>query len=320
MPELSVIIVNWNCLSYTRSSLASIVAGRQGLDLEVIVVDNASTKDDLDSFQTQFPDIKLIRSHVNLGFAGANNLGFEHSSGRYLLFLNPDTEVLNDALPRMVGHMTDLPEVGILGCMLLNSDRTIQTSCIQRFPTILNQVLDLEVLRVRWPGWKLWGIAPLFSQPGKPIPVEVITGACLMIRRDVFEQVGFFSREFFMYAEDVDLCYKVHQLGLKCYFAADARVVHHGGGSSKQKEGNQWATVMQRKAILQFCQKTRGPSYALLYRITIGLSALGRLATVMMVWPFRTARQTHQLHLAWQKWTAVSKWAFGFDHLTSSVS
>src|SRR2546422_8923566 len=91
------------------------------------------------------------------------------------------------------------------------SSDLIQTACIQRFPTVLNQVLDIELLRVRWPACKLWRIEPLFSDREEPSEVEVVSGACLMIRRDVFETVGLFSEDYFMYAEDVDLCFKIHK-------------------------------------------------------------------------------------------------------------
>jgi GT2 family glycosyltransferase len=312
MAELSIIIVNWNCVDYTRECLNSIFSRSTGpaSDFEVIVVDNASTKGDPELLLTQFPGINLIKSQENLGFARANNVGFLESTGRYLLFLNPDTVVLGKALDEMLGQLKSLPDAGAVGCKLLNSDGSIQTSCIQRFPTIWNQMLDADALRVRWPQWKLWGTAPLFSEGTAPVPVEVISGACVMVRRDVFEAVGHFAREYYMYAEDVDLCYSIRSLGWWCYYVNGAQVIHHGGGSSKQRREQNWATVMQRKAILQFCKKTRGTGYSRLYQMAMAFSAAARL---MLLLPLllRQDSQRNNVHLTVSKWNAVLGWALG---------
>lgn len=316
--ELSIIFVNWNSEEYLRESIASIYEHTHGVLFEIIVVDNASRAGSLDAIIQQFTDIMVIKSPENVGFARANNLGFKQSSGKYLLFLNPDTKFVNPAINIMLKQLRSLPDAGIAGSTLLNDDLTVQTSCIQNFPTILNQILDFETLRRRWPHWPLWGMSALVSNSSEPVAVEVISGACIMIKRDVFEGAGFFSRDYFMYAEDVELCYRVQQLGWKCYLAGDARVIHHGGGSS-HKKANQWAAVTQRQAIFQFCRKTRGPRYALLYRIATGVAAVGRLMLVLVLLPFDTAPEGRNLHSTFRKWSAIFKWAFGFHRLTPSV-
>ena len=123
--------------------------------------------------ELRLPSSTVIKSPINLGFGGANNvLDSEHSIGNYILFLNPDTRVVGPAVCILVEAIAGLPDVGILGCKLLNGDLSIQTSCIQTFPTIANQILDFESLRVRWPNSKLWGIGPLFSSSGRPTKVE----------------------------------------------------------------------------------------------------------------------------------------------------
>jgi N-acetylglucosaminyl-diphospho-decaprenol L-rhamnosyltransferase len=314
MPDLSVIFVNWNSSDYLRVCLKSIHLHTQDVALEIIVVDNASPNDDVDQLKQEFADIQLIKSKENLGFARANNAGFRHSSGKYILFLNPDTEVLGSAIPRMLDRLRLLPQAGIVGCKLLNSDMSVQTSCIQRFPTILNQMLDIEALRLRWPAYRLWKIDPLFSDAEHPVETEVISGACLMIRREVFEAVGLFSEDYFMYAEDVDLCFKVHRAGFKIYFVGDeARVIHHGGGSSKQKSEDQWATVAQRDAVLHFCRKFYGALYAWMYRVSTFIAATGRLlAMVTFSWMLSSARRQGAI-LTRRKWAAVLKWSIGME-------
>jgi hypothetical protein len=309
VPDLSIIFVNWNSSEYLRACLNSLRAQARGVALEIIVVDNASPKDDVDQLKQEFPDIQLIKSKGNLGFARANNVGFKQSSGEYILFLNPDTEVLDSAVPKMLERLQSLPRSGAIGCKLLNSDLSVQTSCIQRFPTILNQMLDIEALRLRWPACRLWRIDPLFSDAEQPSETEVISGACLMIRRDVFEAVGLFSEDYFMYAEDADLCFKVYRAGFKNYFVGDARVIHHGGGSSKQKSEDQWATLAQRDAILHFCRKFHGALYAWMYRVSTTVAAAGRL---LAMFPFSwvgSSAQRQSVSLTKKKWAAVLLWS-----------
>lgn len=311
---LSIIIVNWNSLEYLRACLQSILCSEAISSFEVIVVDNHSTIDPCQSVAEDFPSVKVIRSERNLGFGGANNQGFRHSSGKYLLFLNPDTVIIGSALLTLLSSFTKLPDAGIVGCKLLNSDGTLQTSCIQKFPTILNQLLDFEWLRSRWPMWRIWGIAPLFTNDPNPAAVEVISGACLMMARDIFEQISGFNESYFMYAEDVDLCYRTRIAGRIVYYTGQAEVVHHGGGASKARNGSAWIAVMQRRAILQFCRQIHGNLYATAYRGTTAFSSLLRLVCIeflRVLYMFSPAK--HTLSSASSKWSSVLRWALGLD-------
>jgi len=277
--ELSIIFVNWNSVNYLRECIASIYEHTRGFAYEIIVVDNASPEGGVDVLKEQFPDIVLIKSAVNLGFAGANNVGFRKSTGKCVLFLNPDTKLLNSAINIMLQRLESLPDAGIVGCKLLNGDLSVQTSSIMKFPGILNQVLQSEVLRLRWPSFPLWNIGPLFSSDPKPAKVEAITGACMMMRREVFEEVGMFSEEYFMYAEDVDLCWKVTRAGVSNYYAGEGNIVHYGGVSSPRD----WQTVMKTKAEQQLCVKFRGPFYGFLFRSALALNAALRLVLITLV-------------------------------------
>lgn len=310
--QLSVIIVNWNSLAFLRECLRSFYREVTGLTFEIIVVDNHSPEGGITTLRDLFPNIQIVESHRNLGFAAANNLGFARSSGETLLFLNPDTAVMGTAIAVMASWLRALPDAGIIGAKLLNTDGTIQTSCIQTFPTILNQLLDIEFLRVRWPACSLWNISPLYSRETRPSPVEVISGACMMMKRAVFEQAGEFSEDYFMYAEDLDLSYKVTRLGLRNYYVGEAQVVHHGGGSSSQKPVSQWSTTMKLKAVEKFCSKTHGRLYGLCYRGAMGGVAVGRLFTIglcRLLGSLVANRNT--LERAWAKWAAVLRWSVG---------
>jgi len=320
VPSVSIIIVNWNSLPYLRECLESIFTENTSHDFEVIVVDNASTVDETIAIRAEYPSVVAIRSEKNLGFAGANNLGSGHASAPFVLFLNPDTKVIGSAIHQMLAQLRSTPGAAIMGCRLLNTDGSVQTSCIQRFPTILNQCLDLEFLREHWPLWNIWGIAPLFSDAHEAADVEVVSGACLTMTREAFDSVGQFSERYFMYAEDVDLCYQTRKAGWRVCYTGEATVVHHGGGTSKPRKGNDWVAIMQRQAILKFCRMAHGSTYATAYRAAMGFNAACRLIILAALFPLqRMAAEKRIVHSTSAKWLSVLKWAVGLDRRAAKL-
>jgi GT2 family glycosyltransferase len=296
--DVSIIIVNWNSIDYLRECVASIYE-RTLSSFEIIVVDNASPAGDAARLELEFSNISLIQSKENLGFAGANNLGFKSSSGKYILFLNPDTKLVSPAIDQMVQALERVHDGGILGCKLLNEDLSVQTSCIQTYPTIQNQLLDSDWLRLRWPNSEMWGTAPLLLNCEKPAKVEVISGACMLVRREVFEQVGQFTEDYFMYAEDLDLCYKIQRAGYSNYYLGAGTVVHYGGKSSNFE----WATQMKWKSIVRFCDKHHGHLYALVFRLAMAFAAVIRLAAIAGLGLFWDTFGTSQAkRLSFTKW------------------
>ena len=306
--NLSIIIVNWNSLAHLDKCLTSIYENTHGLDFEVIVVDNASFDGSEDLIASRFPQAKFVQSQTNLGFAGANNLGVGQSSGRTLLFLNPDTEVIGNALPALFAALEQVRDAGVVGAKLLNSDGTIQTSCIQRFPSVLNQAIDAELLRTVFPKLRVWGIWPLLEKQSSPVAVEVISGACMMVMRSAFEQVGQFSTDYFMYTEDVDLCFKFHQAGLKNYYVDDAVVTHHGGASSSANGQSHFSAVVMRDSLFKFFLLRHGGLYAMAYRTTVVLASMVRCA--ILAGGLLLSRQD-RLRNALSRWIAVLRWAMG---------
>jgi hypothetical protein len=314
--DLSIIIVNWNSKQYLRKCLASVFAETQGLEFEVIVIDSASFDGCERMLREEYPHVRFIQSTANLGFARANNLAFASSQGKAVLFLNPDTEVVGPAIRLLYEQLMTLPDAGAVGCKLLNSDGSLQTSCIQSFPTILNQVLDAEVLRRRFPRSRLWGMAPLFSTDTAPQAAEAISGACVMLKRDVFESVGRFSQDYFMYGEDIDLSYKVQQAGYKNHYLPQVTVIHHGGSSVQQAVSN-FSVVMMREAIWRFLRKTRGSFYAGTYRVTMLISSLSRLLALVVTssWQRVHVRVVGD-QASMQKWRAVLRWTLNMEGWT----
>jgi hypothetical protein len=310
--DLSIICVNWNSVDYLRECITSIYEHTKDVSFEIIIVDKASPAGGVEVLKQGFPQIDLIKSPKNLGFAGANNLGFRHANGTYVLFLNPDTRLTGPTIPTLLGHIRALPDAGIVGCKLLNSDLTVQLSSIQKFPTILNQALDAEYLRLQWPRCPLWAIAPLFAENIKVLKVRVIPGACMLLKRAVFEQVGMFSEDYFMYAEDIDLNYKVKQAGYTNYYVGETAIIHHGGGSSSRLEVRQWAVIMKMNAMLRLFRKTRGRAYGVGYRAAMGSVAAARLLILSALSVFeRLLGHEQSRELASKKWRAVLTWAIG---------
>jgi hypothetical protein len=271
--DLSIIYVNWNSLNYLRECIATVYEYTHGLDFEIIVVDNASPEGGIDTIKEEFPDVILIKSAENLGFAGANNVGFKESKGKCVLFLNPDMKLLNPAINIMYDRLQALPNTGVVGCKMYQGNLEVLTNSIMKFPGILNQVFQFEALRLRWPSFWLWDIGPLFSDNPEPVKAEVITGACMMMRREVFAQVGMFSEEYFMYAEDFDLNWNILRAGYTNYYVGAGHIIHYGGVSSPRE----WQTVMKLRADLKLVKKFRGSFYAFLFRSAMALNAAARL-------------------------------------------
>ncbi len=311
--DLSIIIVNWRSRDFLRKCLQTVFECTKGIIFEVIVVDNASFDGCEKMLSEEFSQVRFIQSHTNSGFAAANNLGTQSASGDVLLFLNPDTEIRGNALAEMAAVLKAHSDGGITGARLLNSDGTLQDSCVQSYPTIINQVLDADLLRKMFPRLSVWGNKPLYNVSSEPVTVEAVSGACLMIKREIFQKVGGFTTDYFMYSEDIDLCKKVEDAGWKSYYVPDAVVVHHGGGSSAKGKGG-FTPVMIRQSMLKFLRRYRGELYAFLFQGIVGLAAVGRLALLGLVLIATLGRfRRQELTGAIANWIKIFRWSLGLE-------
>ncbi|HZR19656.1 MAG TPA: glycosyltransferase family 2 protein [Verrucomicrobiae bacterium] len=309
--DISVIIINWNSKEDVRRCLASFNQVDSKLNLEIIVVDNASHDGCEQMLASEFPGVRFVQSGANLGFAKGNNLGARHATGRALLFLNPDTELLEDSFSALLSRLDSLPSAGAVGCKLLNADRSLQTSCVQSFPTVLNQFLDSDLLRARFPSSVLWGTAALYSADKDPKAVEALSGACIMMKREVFDHVQGFTEAYFMYGEDLDICFKVHGVGHKVYYLAETSLVHYGGNST-QKAKSGFSYVMMRESTYRFFRLNRGLASAVCYRLAMAVTSLCRLVCIppLMLAGNRIVRHgVGSLH----KWASVLRWSIGLE-------
>jgi len=200
---------------------------------EVIVVDNASTDGSVEMVREEFSDVHLIANAQNRGFPAANNQGVAVAQGRYVLLLNPDTEVLGDALVTMVAFADAHPDVGVLGPQLLDPDGSVQSSR-RRFPTLLTAFFESTWLQPYAPRRLLERYYALDRSDDATQDVDWVKGAALMARREAVEQVGPMDEGFFMYSEELDWCRRFREAGWRVVYLPSARIIHHEGKSSEQ--------------------------------------------------------------------------------------
>jgi GT2 family glycosyltransferase len=231
--DLSVVILNWNARDYLHAAITSIVDQVWQHTVEVIVVDNHSLLDDsVAMVRRDFPQIALIETGKNLGFSAGNNAGWRVARGRYVLFLNPDTVVHEGAFDYLIDWMDEHPEVGASGPKLLNTDGSLQASC-RAFPSFGAGLFRNTLLGRLFPN-NPWSRGYLMQdfQHSKEQRVDWLSGSALLVRREALEQIGGWDESYFMYCEDVDLCYRLKTKGWPRYYVPGATITHHIGKSS----------------------------------------------------------------------------------------
>ncbi len=233
MLDLSIVVVTWNVRDLLKECLESIYQSAQGMTIEVIVVDAASTDHSAAMVRNSFPAAHLIECDSNVGFSKGNNLGIEVSQGRYVLLLNPDTRVIGSALNEMVAYMDAHPTIGVIGPQLLNADGTVQSSR-RRFPTLWTGIFESTWLQPIAPRRVLDRYYMLDFSDNQIVSVDWVFGAAFLVRRQVIDQVGGFDEGFFMYSEEVDWQKRIKQAGWQIVYYPGAQIVHYGGRSSDQ--------------------------------------------------------------------------------------
>jgi len=232
--DLSIIIVTWNSQEFIRNCLDSIFLSQGNISSEVILVDNGSSDQTAKIVEEFYPQVNLIQNKKNLGYAKANNQGIEEAKGKYILLLNPDTQVLEDALSLMYEFMQENPEAGTLGPKLLNLDKSVQPSC-REFPTFSTLVWEFSGLSRLFPKSKIFGRWRMgYFDFDKTREVDQPMGSCLMLRRETLEDMGIFDENFVMFFNDVDLCYRIKKKGWKIYFYPESKVIHSKGASTRK--------------------------------------------------------------------------------------
>jgi N-acetylglucosaminyl-diphospho-decaprenol L-rhamnosyltransferase len=285
--DLSIAVASWNTRALLAGCLESVLeTAPADLKLEVIVVDNASTDGSAEMVSARFAQAHLVRNQENVGFARANNQALRQSHGRYVMLLNSDTEVWPGALQSLVEFMDLHPEAGGCGPLLLNADGSLQISC-QPMLTPEREFWRLLFLD------RLWPRATYPQQEWDPVvarQVEVINGACFLLRRAALEQVGPLDEQYFMYTEEVDLCYRLAQAGWTLWWVPQAMVRHYGGASSRQVREAMYLQLYRSK--VQFYRKMGGERRAAYFKQFVRVAYWPRLAIAALGAPFSQSLAT----------------------------
>lgn len=267
--DISIIIVSWNTKDILRDCLDSVYAQTQGVDYEVIVIDNNSHDGSARMVADDFPEVILIENEDNRGFAAANNQGMQIAKGQYILLLNSDTIVLDGAIQKTLSFAGKNEKVAVIGCKILNKDMTLQPSCFM-FPSILNLILSSLYFYKLFPRNKFFAREKMgYWQRDDVRDVDVVTGCFMLVRRNAIDQVGLFDEDYFIYAEETDWCWRFKKAGWKNRFYPDAEIIHLGGQSSKIVRTDMILQI--RKSLLLFFKKNYAKSS---YRIAALLMSI----------------------------------------------
>lgn len=237
-PELSIILVSYNTAKLITTALQSVYDQTKNTSFEIIVVDNASQDDSLKVIAATFPQVKLIDSGANLGFAGGVQIGVKNSQGNYLLLLNPDTKILDGAIDKLMAFAKQRPNNGIWSGITLNNDLSLNSQHAWSKPTIANLLFSAT------------GLSKVFSQTcvfnnanygcwkrDSIKEVDIVSGCFFLTTRKLWDEIGGLDPKFFMYAEEADFCLKAAKLGYRPIVNPDARLIHHGGASHARFSG-----------------------------------------------------------------------------------
>lgn len=272
--DLSIIIVNWNTRDLLAQCLEAVAQNIETLDgktVETFVVDNASADDSVAMLREYFPWVLLIENESNQGFAKANNQAILQACGDYLLLLNSDAVLLPASVHGLLNCINEVSHVGAIGPTLLNANHTFQASS-GRFPTVISCFVQLLGLARRVYGPDFPSASP--QDLAGLQPADWVGGACFMIRRSAMEDVGLLDEDMFMYAEEMDWCYRLWRAGWQVAHCPDVAVIHLGGASSGVVRP--WVLARQWKSQLRFIQKHHGLAEALLVRAGVGVLGVMR--------------------------------------------
>lgn len=256
MTRLSIIIVNYKVPHFLEHCLLSVRRASLDLEVETIVVDNASDDGTIDLLSPRFPEVNFIQSDQNLGFAKASNLGYRACSGTYVLFLNPDTLLSEDSLRGPIEYLKNNPQTGALGIRMIDGRGRFLPESKRAFPdpaTAFYKIIGLAKLFPRSPRFARYHLGHL--SPEQDHAIDVVSGAFFMVPRTVLEKVGTFDEDFFMYGEDIDLSYRIRQSGYSNHYFSGSTILHFKGEST-QKQSFKYVRLFYR-AMSQFVSKHR---------------------------------------------------------------
>jgi len=317
VPEVSIVIVSWNVRELLRKCLYSIFQNGEGKKFQVLVVDNFSKDGSSQMVNTEFESVKLIANEHNLGFAAASNQGIRQSCGEYVLLLNPDTEIIGDAIKMLVAFMKEHQDVGVVGCKLIRADGSLQRSRHGHITLLRTLTWACGLHNLIPHGRIIKGIGRLL-EPGfrsfiyladenKVSYPAALNGACMLLRRKALDEVGFLDEDFYMYCEEWDLCYRLQEGGWKVAYIPNAKIIHHGGQSAKQAHRRMSVEIFKSHVFLY--KKHHGHNSATLAKAAICSGSFIRLLLYVPTLLF----QPRKLKTIFKQSIDVMKWVISND-------
>jgi GT2 family glycosyltransferase len=312
MSELSVILVNWNAGAELQNTLSALYQALATLPAsEVILIDNASTDGSAQAATQKFPALTVIYNSTNLGFGAANNIGFAQAQGCYILLVNPDLRITSAALQVMFDFMETHPQASMCGPKVLESDGvTISPWCARRDPRPWDVFCEYAFLTRLFPRQRLFACYVMGDwDHAANREVNALTGACMLVRREVIQQTGGFDERFFMYGEDIDWCRRIRRDGWQVWFVASAEVQHEGAHSTRQvgDHGSRWSL----ESYLHYFRKWGSPFDVLKVRLALSSGNFVRAVSWLVIAFIRprqfryalsrSARYIRYTLLAWKK-------------------
>lgn len=276
--DVSIVIVNWNTCDLLRGCLRSIYDSTKVAKFEIFVVDNASRDDSVQMVRTEFPQATLIANSVNAGFAAANNQGIRLASGRYVLLLNPDTIVLDQAIERCIAFADQRPDAGVVGCQVLEDENRTQRTGFS-FPTPLMLLFTEFGLSRAFPKSRIFGLPELgWWERDTEKDIDVISGMFMLVRADAIKQVGIMDEAYFVYSEEADWCFRFSKAGWRRVFTPVAKIIHLDGGGKSTSQINTKMFVQLQKSSMIYQRKNLGVGAWLAAKMIYILSNFARAA------------------------------------------
>jgi GT2 family glycosyltransferase len=265
--DVSVIIVNYKTKELTTNCIKSVYASKTGYSFEIILVDNASSDGSVEAIRSHFPDVRIIESKENVGFARANNMAAKIAVGRYLYILNSDTEIENDVIEKLVAYGDLNEDAGIIGTKVVFPSGELQEN-YYKFPSLLSELVFFLIGIIKMKDWSIFHLNKyeryLLNEPRE---VDVIAGCSLIVKRKVYEQIGLFNEKFFMYYEDGEFCYRVKKSGYKSIYLPTVLVTHIHMGTSKGNARNFKLLASCFKSACIYFRCIKNSFYALLFKV-----------------------------------------------------
>lgn len=315
--DLSIIIVSWNvadllaqCLDSIYQSPIRLMHPAQHIvtnhqsdypTVEVIVVDSASEDGSVDMLQSQYPWVNLIAKSENVGFVRGNNIGLAQASGQNLMLLNPDTELLDDVLPKLLDMLNSDTQIGVVGPHTLNADRTHQ-STRRRFPTLKTAIFESTWLESLAPQKLLDEFFIRDQSDTDTYAVDWVQGSALMLKRDIYDELGGLDELYIMYAEEMDWCKRAKDAGWQVYYVGNAYLIHYGGQSTVQVQTRSQVHFQHSK--LRYFQKYHGVGAAFILRFVLVMNYGWQLILEMVKWLIGHKRSMRAQRIA-TYWTVI---------------